>query len=153
MPDAPASTTSPPLATLPARPPFWDRLGIGISGLCMIHCLLLPVVLALAPLWPMAEELHAWLHPVFALLLVPTTLLALVHGYRRHRNRRIAMWLVAGLVIVLVAGVLGHEMPGAFAETSITVTGSVVLIAAHWRNWRAGAACRPHPPATVPPAS
>ncbi|GIV57182.1 MAG: MerC domain-containing protein [Bacteroidetes bacterium] len=138
-----APSPSSPTAT---KPDFWDRLGIGISGLCMIHCLLLPVVLALAPLWPMAEDLHAWLHPVFALLLVPTTLLAMAHGYRRHHDRRIVLWLSVGLVIVLVAGVLGHRMPGAFTETALTVTGSVVLIAGHWRNWRAGAHCRTHPP-------
>lgn len=27
----------------------WDRIGIGISSLCMVHCLLMPLVLAFSP--------------------------------------------------------------------------------------------------------
>jgi len=34
----------------------WDRLGIGLSALCAVHCLLTPVVLSLLPLW---HTLHA----------------------------------------------------------------------------------------------
>ena len=125
-----------------AKPAFWDRVGISLSGICVVHCLLLPVALAALPLCPLLETAHAWLHPVFAVLLLPTTLAAMAHGYRRHGRKDVAALLGAGLVLILGAGFLGHDMPGAFTETTLTVFGSVLLITGHWRNWRTNAACR-----------
>jgi hypothetical protein len=129
------------------KPDFRDRVGISLSGICVVHCLLLPVALAALPLWPVLETAHAWLHPVFAVLLLPTTLAAMAHGYRRHRRNDIAGLLGAGLVLILGAGFLGHAMPGAFTETALTVLGSALLITGHWRNWRTNAACRLPAPA------
>jgi hypothetical protein len=124
-----------------SRAYVWDRVGIGISGVCMVHCLLLPVLLATLPLWPLAEALHGGLHVAFAVLLVPTTLLAGRSGYRKHRQRGVLVLLVGGLVVVIAASVLGHEMPGAFAETSLTLLGSGLLVGGHWRNRRLAGAC------------
>lgn len=128
-----------------ATPSLWDRIGIGVSGLCLVHCLFVPIVLALLPLWPLAEVVHAWLHPVFAVLLVPTTLLAMRSGFRQHRAWHVQGLLGGGLVVILAAGVLGHAMPGAFSETLVTLVGSVLLITGHWRNWRLCASCGTHP--------
>ncbi len=123
----------------------WDRIGISVSGICLVHCLTLPIILATAPLWPMGDVLHAWLHPVFAVLLVPTTIFAGLHGWRHHQNRGILVHLMLGLIVVLAAGVLGHKAPGASTETITTITGSIILVSGHWRNWRSGAVCNvPH---------
>lgn len=119
----------------------WDRIGLILSGICMVHCLALPVFLSTLPLWPVGEALHEWLHPIFALLLVPVTLTAGYAGYRKHRKLEVWMWLSVGLVGVLIAGVWGHLAPGTVAETSLTVSGSVLLIIGHWRNWRLDRCC------------
>lgn len=119
----------------------WDSFGIAVSGVCVVHCLMLPVVLSLLPLWPAAEVFHAWLHPIFALILVPTTAIAAVTGFRKHRQRSIVVILAAGLAVILSAGVLGHAAPGATLETALTVAGSALLIGGHWRNWRAARCC------------
>ncbi|MFQ5571160.1 MAG: MerC domain-containing protein [Rhodothermales bacterium] len=116
---------------------YWDRVGIAVSGICVVHCLLLPVALAVLPLWPLGEALHGWLHPVFALLLVPTTVMAAVSGYRKHRQQVVVALLGTGLVAILVAGGLGYAHPGVAVETALTLCGSGLLIAGHWRNWRA----------------
>lgn len=102
----------------------------------MVHCLVLPVVLASLAVWPVMEDVHAWLHPVFAVLLVPTTFVAGRHGWRVHRDNRVIIVLAAGLLVVLAAGVLGHSVPGAFIETALTLLGSTILMVGHWRNWR-----------------
>ena len=115
---------------------LWDRIGIGLSGICMVHCLVLPVVLASLAVWPVMEDVHAWLHPVFAVLLVPTTIAAGWHGWRFHRDNRVLIVLAVGLCVVLTAGMLGHSGPGAFAETTLTLAGSTILMVGHWRNWR-----------------
>ncbi len=115
----------------------WDRLGIGLSGLCAVHCLLFPIVMALLPLWPVAESIHLWSHPVLFLLIVPTVWLALRNGGYRHR--RVSLLLLGGLATVGVAGLL-HDWTGIVAsewgEALITLTGSVLLINGHWLNYR-----------------
>lgn len=122
----------------------WDRIGMGLSGVCLVHCLLVPVVLALLPLWPVGEAVHAWMHPVLALGLVPVTLVALVAGYRRHRSREVVALLLSGLAVVLVAATWGHASPGAVGETTLTVAGSILLMVGHWRNWRRTGTCHLH---------
>ena len=86
--------SNPSTAALAAKPGLADRLGLVVSGACVVHCLLVPVVIATLPLWPLADVLHGWLHPVVALILVPTTLVAAVSGYRKHSRKRIAALLM-----------------------------------------------------------
>lgn len=112
-----------------------------MSGLCVVHCLVLPVVVSLLPLWPAVAALDAWVHPFFALLLVPTTLLAAASGLRQHRQRRIAGWLGAGLVIVLAASGLGLLGLEDTYEAGFTLLGGGLLISGHWRNWQANRCC------------
>lgn len=127
-------------APFPASLTRWDRLGIGLSGLCALHCLATPVALALLPLWPSLDALHAWLHPVLALLLVPVTVLAMWGAHRAHRPHRLQAGFAIGLALVLLALPAGHAT-GWWLETSLTLVGSALLIAAHVGNWRAA-----HPP-------
>jgi hypothetical protein len=126
-----------------------------ISGACLVHCLALPLVVAVLPLWSLGDALHAWLHPVFALLLIPTTLFAMRSGYREHRLRHILVLLGGGLALVLVAGVLGHLGPGERLETGFTLLGSSLLVTGHWRNYqfcsRCGATGRRHACSTPSP--
>ena len=116
---------------------LWDRLGIGLSGLCAVHCLLTSIVLATLPLWSIAFTLDAWVHPVFAALLIPTTLLALRRAVRHGHPRSVAVSMAAGLILVLIALAAGHGGgAGAWTEAGITTLGSILLISGHWHNWR-----------------
>jgi hypothetical protein len=149
--DSPVLTAPPDAVPAPSRHKahqhdLWDRLGIGLSGLCMVHCLLLPVLLSLLPLWPALDAAHRWLHPIFAGFIVPTTLFAMVSGYRRHGRRDIPVWLGAGLCIVL-AGWLAHEGLGTLGETVVTIIGSLLLIVGHGKNWQVNRHCKVHVPA------
>lgn len=112
---------------------FWDRLGIGLSGLCAIHCLLFPVLVALLPLVPWAEAVHAWTHPVLFLLIAPTVWLALRE--RRPGRRPIAILLCSGLAVIALAWFL-HDWVGMWGEALITLAGSTLLIRGHWLNYR-----------------
>ncbi len=117
----------------------WDRLGIGLSGLCAVHCLLTPLALATLSLWPVVFDPDAWLHPIFAVLLIPTTLMAVRLAVRHRHARHIPMLLGGGLMLVLAAMVIG-EVAGVVSEAAVTVLGSSLLITGHWRN---GRACSP----------
>lgn len=126
---------------LAAKSSLADRIGFVVSGVCVVHCLLVPAVIATLPLWPLADVLHGWLHPVFALILVPSTLIAAVYGYRTHGRKPIVTLLMTGLAVVLAAGGWGFAHPGAIVETAMTLAGSGLLITGHWCNWRADRCC------------
>ncbi len=144
----PAEQAAPP----PAAVGRWDRIGIFVSGACLVHCLLLPVVVALLPLFSFSEALHTWMHPVAAAVLIPTTLLALRSARRLHGDRAVQLLLWAGLALVVPAAILGHVFTGALSETLVTLAGSLLLIGGHWRNWRRRAcARRPAPPQSARP--
>ncbi len=113
-------------------PAFWDRLGIGISGLCAVHCLFFPVAIALLPLWPTAEAIHDWTHPILFILIVPTVIYALRDG---AKDRRIAVLLYLGLIVVGLAWLL-HDWIGDIGEASVTMAGSSLLVTGHWFNYQ-----------------
>ncbi len=117
----------------------WNRIGIGLFGLCAVHCLLTPLALATLSLWPVAFDPDAWLHPIFAVLLIPTTLMAIRLAVQHRHTRHIPMLLGGGLMLVLAAMVIG-EVAGVVSEAAVTLLGSSLLITGHWRN---GRACSP----------
>lgn len=118
---------------------LWDKLGIGISGVCAIHCLLLPAVVALLPLWTFATVLHDWLHPVFILLIAPTVYFA---SKRSHFDHKVTGLLSAGFLLILFGWLLGHFWIGVLFETILTVLGSIILITGHWFNYRHHQSCK-----------
>lgn len=126
------------------RRSLWDRVGAVLSGVCLVHCLAVPVVFALLPLWPVADALHAWMHPAMAAVLLPVTALAAVAGYRAHHRREVPAVLALGLALVFAGAIFGHEASHLFAwsaatsEAVFTVGGSLVLVAGHTANALAG---------------
>jgi hypothetical protein len=111
---------------------IWDRIGIFLSGLCALHCLFFPVIIALLPLWPVAESIHVWTHPVLLLLIGPTVFFAV-----RAENvpNYIVRLLVGGLIVITLSWLL-HDWVGGWTESAITTIGSILLILGHWFNYR-----------------
>jgi hypothetical protein len=123
---------------------LWDRLGAVLSGLCLVHCLAIPVALAFLPLLPFADAFHAWMHPVMAAVILPVTLIAGWVGYRAHGKRSVPVVLALGLLLVFGgasaahAGVAVMSLGAEMLETSATVSGSLVLVAGHAANALSG---------------
>jgi hypothetical protein len=111
---------------------IWDRLGISVSGICAIHCLVVPVFISTLPLWSFANFLHNWLHPVFVLLLIPVVYFA---ARRSHFDRTITIILYGGLSFVVIGWLFGHYWLGFVFESTMTLLGSGMLIAGHWFNY------------------
>ncbi|WP_103029871.1 MerC domain-containing protein [Salinibacter altiplanensis] len=118
----------------------WDRLGIGLSGLCVVHCLLTPVVMSLLPLWPTLQAVNAWVHPSLLALLLPVIVGAM---RRARRTGRVATAALLGSgFLVLVGAWWGHALWGPIGERLITIAGSALLIGGHVQNWRRHRACK-----------
>lgn len=120
------------LAKAELRGHFWDRLGIGLSVLCMVHCLAVPVLLTGLTAASVGESFHLWM----ALLIVPVAVLAAVPSYRTHRRRSVLWFLAAGVVLLFAALAL-EPVVGEVGENVVTVIGGGLLTFGHWKNWHA----------------
>tara|TARA_R110002124_G_scaffold104973_2_gene255517 strand:+ start:1279 stop:1659 length:381 start_codon:yes stop_codon:yes gene_type:complete len=114
------------------KPGFWDRIGIGLSGICAIHCLLVPVIVALLPLWPAFGEFHEYTHLIFFIAIAPAVYLSL---RRRHKSPKITLLLILGLGIIFIAWYFNEQL-GEYGEAGITLIGSILLISGHWLNYK-----------------
>lgn len=128
--------------TSPRPRELWlDWLAIGASGLCLVHCLALPLLIASLPslgAFAGGGQTH-WILLAFA---VPVSVWAL--GRRRGAAGFTAL-IVGGIGLALMAvGVARFE--GLAEERWLTVAGVVLVAVAHtirWRGRRHGHA-RPH---------
>lgn len=115
-----------------------DASAVSLSGLCLAHCLALPLVAASSPLlatWAEAE----WIHAGAVAVAAPLSALAL---WRRGQRRRVLALSTLGLLLLTVGA---FHWPSAQLETPITVAGSLLLAAAHVLNWRRRHGCAATP--------
>ncbi len=109
-----------------------DKFAIGLSLMCTVHCFATPVILALLPSFAVlqinGEQFHLW---VLAAVL-PTSLLALSLGCKKHKRTRYMACGVVGLAFLILAVLLGQEE----AEKALTLIGSAFIALAHWFNYQ-----------------
>lgn len=106
-----------------------DGLAISLSGLCLVHCLVLPIVSAVLPIagtWAEAE----WLHKAFVVAAIPFSLLRLSSTVA---NAAVTALIVSGLWLLTGAAFIEqlHDL-----ETPLTVLGATLLAAGHVLGWR-----------------
>jgi len=113
-----------------------DQTAVALSGLCLVHCLLLPVLLALFPLIGFDFMGHETFHQLILIVVVPTTAAALGVGCWRHRSGLVALLGTAGVAALIVAAFAVHAMGTLELERGVTVAGGLLLAAAHIRNFQ-----------------
>ncbi len=115
---------------------FTDKLAIGLSMACTIHCLVLPILLimlpSLAALNIHDESFHLWM----AIAVIPTSLYALSLGCKEHKRYQLLYMGIIGLTLLISALILGEERIGETGEKILTVLGSSLLVLGHWSNFR-----------------
>jgi hypothetical protein len=118
---------------------MWDKIGAGLSGLCLIHCLIMPVFAAAMPwLGSLIEDER--IHLAFAAVTVPVAIIAFVPGYLKHHRRWVLALGLAGAALLLL-GALGHEWVPHELEHWFTVFGGMLLVTGHYLNFRFGSKC------------
>ena len=105
-----------------------DGVAISLSGLCLIHCLLLPVVSAMLPLAGSWAEIE-WAHKAFVVAALPFSLLALASA----RATGIIGGLIASGFILLAAAAFAEPLHD--QETAMTLMGGLLLAGGHALRW------------------
>ena len=106
-----------------------DRLAIGLSGLCMVHCLATSIVLAMVA--SAGGMLGAeWIHEVGLVLAMLMGALALGRGIIEHGYMMPSSF--GGLGLGVMAGAL--TLPHDGGEALFTVVGVAILALGHRLN-------------------
>lgn len=117
---------------------WFDGLAIGLSTACLLHCLALPLLIALIPAWSswldLPESFHLWM----LLGAFPVSTVVLWFASDGLRKGRLPFALgMAGLGL-MTAGATFEDWA---AEAAFTSLGAVSLASAHILNWRRRAHC------------
>src|ERR1700751_456713 len=107
-----------PLTNSPSRTFSFpvDQIGIWTSTLCVIHCLLTPVLLSIsavsAHFLPSEERTHRTL----AVAIAGLGAIALLKGFRKHRSPRVLLLMVTALAFIFGGAWWGDHLPSHAAE-------------------------------------
>nr|AAY89991.1 hypothetical protein [uncultured bacterium BAC13K9BAC] len=113
-----------------------DNLGITISSVCAIHCVLLPAIFIIAPYSFLAS--HEF-HEALIYFILPCAAIAFILGCRKHGDIKVAIMGTLG-VMLLASSLLFHDIFHADQHSEelitvlITIAGSLMLILSHLRN-------------------
>ena len=132
----PPSSESPPPASGPAERSAigrLDRMAIGLSSLCLVHCIATVLLAATLASASAALANPAW-HEVGFTLAIVIGAVALGRGYASHRDWRPLLLGGVGLALMGVGLIRAEGLP----EIGSTMTGVVLLAFAHRLNAKGG---------------
>lgn len=115
-----------------------DRAGISISGVCAVHCMITPVLLATIPSLGGLFS-HLWIHIVILTLATPVAIYAFIF---QGENRKITAFAVCGLLLLFIA--VGMEIFSHSLESHVSshvpsphllnIIGGLILGVSHFLN-------------------
>ncbi|MBL8466222.1 MerC domain-containing protein [Methyloversatilis discipulorum] len=112
-----------------------DRTAISASALCMLHCLAMPFLLLAVPMLATTFMADETFHRFLALIVLPTSVIALTIGCLRHKDGAVLGLGAAGLGALVLVAFFGHERLTEGSEKAATLVSGVILAVAHVRNY------------------
>jgi hypothetical protein len=112
-----------------------DRIAIGLSSLCLVHCIATVLLAATLASAGAALANPAW-HEIGFSLAMLIGAVALGRGYATHRDWRPLLLGGSGLALMGVGLIRAEGLP----EIASTMSGVVLLAVAHRLNARGGLA-------------
>ena len=108
-----------------------DLYAAGLSTLCVLHCVALPVLVALMPVVAQAAD-NELVHRLLVVAAVPVSLRVIWKTRPLSGNRPFVSAALVGLGLLLLAAFIEAAEP---YEEPITVAGGVLLSSAHIWHW------------------
>lgn len=106
-----------------------DKLAVIFSGLCLVHCILTPMIIG-GVMGLVGQLLNSeWVHSVILIPVVALAVLSLPSSYRSHRKH----WPMVIAVIAIAALFSAFFLPETL-ELWLTVPAALLLILAHSWN-------------------
>ncbi len=115
---------------------YMDTAAVVLSGVCMLHCLALPIALTILPIVNVTLLDESTFHLIMMVVILPVSVVALSIGCRQHKDRLTLVLGSVGLVILTLTAIFGHDLLGLTGERIVTSIGGLILAAAHIQNYR-----------------
>ena len=112
-----------------------DAAAIVLSGVCLLHCLALPVALTVLPIVNVTLLDESTFHLIMMAVILPISIIALTIGCRQHKDKLTLVLGSVGLGILTITAIFGHELLGLTGERIVTSIGGLILAAAHIQNY------------------
>ena len=113
-----------------------DKIAMTLSMICVIHCFFVPSFLIFGAGYLSLTIDNEFVHKAIVLLAIPISLFALAIGYRNHKSSSFIPMAVFGLLMLILAVVLGESVLGETGERIFTLFGSAALAYAHYKNYQ-----------------
>ena len=118
------------------RQAFTDKIAIGLSIACAVHCLVFPVLILMLPSVAALnldnEAFHVWM----VVAVIPCSVYALFLGCKEHNRRQLFVLGFIGLSMLVLALVLSEARIGEAGEKIMTLLGASLVAVGHRRNYR-----------------
>ena len=111
-----------------------DKFAMSLSMICLIHCLFAPSFIILTSAFLSFSYDNAFMHKMILLLAVPISIFALIMGYKNHKTISFLLIGILGLLILILAVLLGERMLGEYGEKGLTLLGTIFVTYSHYKN-------------------
>ena len=78
------------------------------------------------------EAFHKWM----LVAVIPISIYALTMGCKKHQHYRLLFWGISGLMVMVLAVLIGHDIAGEAGEKILTLLGAILIVFAHVGNFR-----------------
>lgn len=116
----------------------FDSLGIVLSGICLIHCAVLPILLTAFPFIPQNHDHDIFFHWLMIALIVPLALFLFAKTYKLHGLKGPIILGSVGSILLLLGpiaiSVLEHSDSSHVFDRVVTTAGSLFLMVGHFIN-------------------
>ncbi|MGI9264972.1 MAG: MerC domain-containing protein [Gammaproteobacteria bacterium] len=112
-----------------------DSMAVAMSIVCILHCLMTPVLVTLFPIVAGTVLADHQFHAFLLILIIPTSAIALYLGCRRHKSGLVFSLGLSGMIILSVVAYLGPEGLTVTGEKVATGFGGLILASAHVLNF------------------
>lgn len=107
-----------------------DLLGAICSSMCIVHCLLTPILLLFGISGAGIAFIESeWVHLVLAIPMVALAFWSMLLGWRAHRQSKPILFAGSGLILLFSSLTIGEQY-----EAYLAVTAGLLLISAHLFN-------------------
>ncbi len=117
-----------------------NKSSIVFSSLCIVHCLLVPLILIFFPslsFYFAEDSTHYWM----LVAVLPVSFFSLFTGCKKHKSLGVGTLILSGLILLIFSVLFGHDFLGEILEKFSIFIASTLLIFGHLKNYRL---CRDH---------
>ena len=115
-----------------------DKFAVFLSGVCVVHCLLTPIILTILPVVAASALIEDVLfHQAILWLVLPTSCIALFIGCRKHKDLLIAGSGIVGMLLLIFIAFFAHDLITSLQEKVTTSLAGLILAYSHLRNYKA----------------